>query len=105
MNPPMHTRRPALFRSILVAAAALALTTRCIEEDQLSGESQVKDCLSPKEVKKRCNKEFNACLNSPIQNIPSDTSGHSLCWPCKDVCMQNNGVWPDRLWDGRLCRW
>jgi hypothetical protein len=105
MSRPMHIRQLALLRSILVASVALALTTRCTEGDPIAGPGQVIECLSPQEVRKRCNQEFNACLHSPIQNIPSGTSGHSLCWPCKDVCMQNKGVWPHSLWDGRLCRW
>lgn len=104
MRHPMSIRRSAPRHSLLVAAVALALMTRCTEEDRLTGQNHPIECLSPQEVKKRCNKEFNTCLESPIQSIPSETSGHSLCWPCKDVCMQNNGVWPDRLWDGRPCR-
>jgi hypothetical protein len=104
MGGPMHLGKHAPLRSALLAAAILALASGCTEEDWLAGESKVSECLSPQEIRKRCNEEFNTCLNSPIQNIPSGTSGHSLCWPCKDVCMQSNGVWPVALWDGRPCR-
>jgi hypothetical protein len=104
MSRPMHIRKHVPLRAILLAATVLTLTTRCTEEERLTGGSEVSECLSPQEIRKRCNEEFNMCLNSPIQNVPSGTSGHSLCWPCKDVCMQNNGVWPAELWDGRPCR-
>lgn len=100
----MHLGKHAPLHSALLASALLALTTRCTEEDRLSGGDQVGECLSPQEIRKRCNEEFDKCLNSPIQDILSRTSGHSLCWPCKDVCVQNNGVWPVELWDGRPCR-
>lgn len=91
-------------RSVVLAAAALALTTRCTEEDRLTRQHQSIECLPYEEVRKRCNQAFTDCLDSRIQSIRSDTSGHSLCHVCQDVCMQNNAVWPDRLWDGRPCR-
>ena len=55
------------------------------------------------EKKKRCDNQFKLCLDSHIQRIWSDRFGHSQCWPCKDVCMQSNGNWPDTF-DGKPCR-
>lgn len=106
MSGPMHIRRPAPLRAILVASAVLALTIRCTEGDEpleRAGKN-VEQCLPYEEVRKRCNQAFSNCLDSPIQSIPSETSGHSLCHVCQDVCMQKNGIWPDRLRDGRPCR-
>jgi hypothetical protein len=104
MRRPMLIRRATPLGSMLVAAVALALTTRCTEEDRLAGQNQPIECLPYEEVRKRCTQAFNDCLDSRIQSIRSETSGHSLCHVCQDVCMQSNGVWPDRLWDGRPCR-
>lgn len=57
-----------------------------------------------RERREQCNAEFTRCLDSPLQGIRSDTFGHSMCHVCLDACMQNNGVWPDALADGRPCR-
>jgi hypothetical protein len=106
VNHPMHIRKHAPFRSALLAAAILVLATRCTEEDALlkgAGKS-VEECLPYEEVRKRCTQAFAECLDSPIQSVRSGTSGHSLCHVCQDVCMQENGVWPARLRDGRPCR-
>jgi hypothetical protein len=102
MNRPMH--KGLSLRPIILAATVLALTTRCTDEDWRAGQNQPIECLPYAEVRKRCNEAFNDCLDSPIQSIPSETRGHSLCHVCQDVCMQKNGVWPDRLLDGRPCR-
>lgn len=91
----------------LMAAAALVLTTQCTEGNEppsSAGRNAAEQCLSYREIKNQCDEAFTQCLNSHIQSIPSMTRGHSLCWPCKDVCMQENGSWPAELPDGRPCR-
>jgi hypothetical protein len=107
MSRSTHIRRSSSLCSILLAASTLVLTTRCTEEKESPEEARAsaEQCLPYEEVKNRCNRALNDCLDSPIQSIGSWTSGHSLCLICKDVCMQKNGVWPDKLWDGRPCRW
>lgn len=67
-------------------------------------ELQCPQPLSYKEIRERCNEAFSKCLESRIQSIPSRTHGHSLCHVCQDVCMQNQGEWPEVLDDGRPCR-
>lgn len=57
-----------------------------------------------REKREQCNEELTKCLDSPLQSIHSDYFGHSICYVCMDVCIQNNGVWPDALADGRACR-
>jgi hypothetical protein len=106
MSRSVRNRRNSPLRSIMLAAATLALTTRCTEgnEPREGVGGNVEQCLPYEEVRHRCNEAFNECLNSPIQSIRSGTSGHSLCHACQDVCMQKNGTWPDRLRDGRPCR-
>jgi hypothetical protein len=107
MGHPMNTgQQPGQLRSFMLAAMALVLTTQCTEgtEPPEGAGNSVEQCLTYKEVRDRCNEAFTECLHSRIQNIHSKSSGHSLCHVCQDVCMQENGVWPDRLWDGRPCR-
>jgi hypothetical protein len=102
----MHLGKHAPLHSALLTSAILALATGCTEEDEfLAGAGKnVEACLPYEEVQKRCYQAFAQCLDSPIQSIRSGTSGHSMCHICQDVCMQGNGVWPDRLRDGRPCR-
>jgi hypothetical protein len=77
------------------------LFVRCIALLELIGGCSLTDdpldggqCLSYPEKKKRCDDAFTDCLDSWIQSIPGDKKGHSQCHPCRDLCMQNNGVWP-----------
>jgi hypothetical protein len=60
-------------------------------------------CLPYPQLTRRCNEAFNKCLDSAIQSIWSETYGHSMCHVCKDVCMRQNGVWPDEV-DDRPCK-
>lgn len=92
-----------------VGATLVMLTTSCTEPGDPPGSGgggnagQCVPELSYREKKRRCDEQFSNCLDSHIQSIWSDRFGHSQCWPCKDVCMQSNGVWPDTF-DGRPCR-
>jgi hypothetical protein len=106
MSHPAFTGQRAHLRHIMLVATALALQTRCTEgnEPPKGAEKGVEQCLTYEDVRERCNTAFTECLNSRIQSIRSRSSGHSLCHICQDVCMQENGVWPDKLWDGRPCR-
>jgi hypothetical protein len=56
---------------------------------------EIGQCLPYPELKRRCDEAFTNCLDSPIQSIPGDKRGHSQCYPCRDLCMRGNGVWPD----------
>ncbi|MBZ4417006.1 hypothetical protein [Myxococcus sp. RHSTA-1-4] len=87
-------------RWFLVRLAMLGVIVGCSSLDDPPGDAQ---CLPYPQVKKRCDVAFKACLNSPIQDIRSETFGHSMCSVCKDVCTRMNGVWPDEV-DGRPCK-
>lgn len=50
--------------------------------------------LTPAELKKRCDEEFTHCLGTPVQSIRGPKFDHSQCVACRDLCMQNAGVWP-----------
>ena len=89
--------------SLLVGFTTLGVGTSCTSmDDDPPGSAQCVP-LSFAEVKKRCDAAFVDCLGSAIQSIKSKTRGHSQCHPCRDVCMQNNGIWPDAI-DGVPCR-
>jgi len=60
-------------------------------------------CLPFEEAQKKCGEAFTACLGTRIQSIRSGTAGHSQCHTCRDLCMQNGGIWPDKAL-GRPCR-
>jgi hypothetical protein len=81
--------------SCLVGVATLGFGAGCTSMDDPPGGEQCVPLLSYSEVKKRCGAAFNDCLASGIQSIRSLRYGHSQCIPCRDLCMQNNGVWPD----------
>lgn len=90
-------------RSLLSAGVCLLLVA-CPSKDDWQ---DIGDCPVPssnEEIKQRCNAAFNRCLETRIQGIESETWGHSLCPIYRDMCMQQKGVWPDKLWDGRPCQ-
>lgn len=92
-----------------VVISGVMVVTGCTELGELperGGAGNAIQCvpeLPYQEKKKRCDEQFKLCLDSHIQSIWSDRFGHSQCWPCKDVCMQSNGKWPDTF-DGKPCR-
>jgi hypothetical protein len=83
-----------------VRITMLSVIMGCSSHDDPPGGGQ---CLPYPQVKKRCDAAFKDCLDSPIQDIRSETFGHSMCSVCKDVCMRMNGVWPGEV-DGRPCK-
>lgn len=96
-NIVRRARPPALIWSIV----AWGISSGCTS----MGEPPEDVCVIPYwERRQRCNEEFLKCLESPLQDIRSETFGQSLCHVCQDVCMQRSGVWPDILEDGRRCR-
>jgi hypothetical protein len=100
MRHPNAARRKCV-RVLLWGAMACALLSGCMS----MGDPPAGVCELPyREKRQRCSEDFTKCLDSPLQHIRSDTFGQSLCHVCQDVCMQNNGVWPDGLDDGRACR-
>ena len=76
---------------ILTCAAALGLASGCTS---LGDPPEIGQCLPYPEVKKQCDEAFTKCLDSKIQSIPGDKTGHSQCYPCRDLCLRSNGVWP-----------
>ena len=87
-------------RCLLVTGPLLLAS--CTDSDAATGSCPVP--LSPKEVRRRCNEALHECLSSKIQGMRSETMKHSLCLICQDACVQNQGVWPNRLWDERPCK-
>lgn len=99
--------RPIHSRSVMFVLAALLTGCTELGEPPGSGDSgNLVQCvpeLPYHEKKRRCDEQFKLCLDSPIQSIRSGRFGHSQCWPCKDVCMQSNGVWPETF-NGNPCQ-
>lgn len=88
----------------LLSAGVCLLLVACSTKDDWQ---DIEDCpvpLSSEELKRRCNAAFNRCLETRIQGIKSETWGHSLCPICRDMYMQQKGVWPNQLQDGRPCQ-
>jgi hypothetical protein len=77
---------------VMMCAAIVGLVIGCSTLEDSPGIGQ---CLPYPEVKKRCDEAFTNRLDSKIQSIPGDKRGHSQCYPCRDLCMRGNGVWPD----------
>lgn len=84
----------------VVRIVLLSVTVGCSSLDDPPGGGQ---CLPHSEEQAQCDQAFTKCLGSKIQSIPSGTSGHSQCHTCRDLCMQNGGIWPDKAL-GRPCR-
>lgn len=87
-------RQADITLSFLVGVMALGVGASCTSMDDPPGDVQCVP-LSYAEVKKRCDAAFTDCLGSRIQSIRSLRYGHSQCIPCRDLCVQNSGVWPD----------
>ena len=91
-------------RSWRMGLTVVALTAGCTSMDEdPPGGGQCPVPLSYPEKKKRCYAAYALCLDSPIQSIRSKRYGHSQCEPCRDLCMRNNGVWPDAF-EGVRCQ-
>jgi hypothetical protein len=105
-NILMSNRRTSRRHAVacLLSAGLCLLLVACASKEDWQ---DIEDCpvpLSNEELKRRCNAAFNRCLETRIQGIDSETWGHSLCPICRDMCMQQKGVWPDKLRDGRPCQ-
>jgi hypothetical protein len=85
-----------------MALPLLVLTIGCTSLEDPPEGGQCPPLPYP-EKKKRCDAAFMDCLDSPIQSIPSKRFGHSQCHPCWDLCMQSNGLWPEKAL-GKPCR-
>lgn len=49
-----------------------------------------------------CDDHFTKCLDTDVADIPGPLWGHSQCHACRDVCVQNGGVWPSKA-NGKRC--
>jgi hypothetical protein len=96
-------KRPGPYRRGLQVLAKLIIWGAVAGCSSLDDPPEGGQCLPYPQLKKRCDMAFSQCLDSSIQGIWSETYGHSMCHVCKDVCMRQNGVWPDAV-DDRPCK-
>lgn len=92
----------------LLGTTLLALAIACSafdppDEGGRAGTGQCPAPLSYEEVKERCNEAFTECLETHVQSKPGGLWGHSRCIDCRDECMRQKGIWPQRLLTGKPC--
>lgn len=53
-----------------------------------------------------CQANLNGCLDSPLQDVPGDSYGRSVCYDCWEICTGNpDEGWPDYQRIRKDCRW
>jgi hypothetical protein len=106
MYRPAHVARPGCF--LLLGGLLLSFGAACTSdnEDSRSGDKGGTEPCPPliyKEMKDICHKAFTECLETPIQSIWGEKFNHSQCINCRNVCMQERGIWPTQA-DGLPCQ-
>ena len=86
--------------ALRVGLTVLGIAAGCTSMDDPPEGGQCPVPLSYPEKKNRCDAAFTHCLGTWIQGVRSKKYGHSQCHPCRDLCMRNNGVWPDEAFGG-----
>lgn len=69
-------------------------TTAPAKEPASEGTKDKTTEMTWQEIKKNCDEGFTRCLDTAVQSQRGPLYKHSQCAACRDVCVQNKGVWP-----------